>query len=96
MPLIRRKNGKIKKSAIVKLRTSLDQYVEALVFSLPEWINKLFEDEKVFLIVEDDNSLCLGVAKGFDSEIASHIQHAVCEYLELNPVEFIVSKAIVQ
>jgi len=96
MPIIRRKNDRAKKKALIRLQLNLSNYIETLVHDQPEWLQALFETQKVFFTVEDNNELALGVEANLDEEVKSKIQETISNYFEKNPTDFLVSKNCIQ
>jgi hypothetical protein len=69
-----------------KTQRDVDKYIKVLVRRQPLWLKRLFDEEKIFFVVEDNGELSLGHAN-IDTTSAKNAARLIAKYLDKYPMK---------
>lgn len=72
-----------------KAARRINKYTINLVRKLPSWLQKLFKEERVMFVLEDDGSLALSIDDSLEESKKKDAQSLISRYIEKHPSEVI-------
>ena len=67
----------------------VDKYTRNLVRRQPEWLRKLFQDERILFVMDDDGTIALSVDTKLPLDKQNSAAYLISRYMEKHPCPYI-------
>lgn len=73
---------------------SIEKYVKKLVRRQPFWLKEMFQQGQIFISLDDDGSINLGVSDGVNKGTADQAAALIAKYMDKNPAPNLIKTVI--
>lgn len=74
----------------------LGKYVVKMVRKQPEWLRKLFDEDKAVVMVEEDGSIALYIDQNLDERVKGNARALIADYMDKHEIGLLEREEVIE